>query len=109
MFQQLWNDELGAVVSAELVLVLTLLVLGMIVGLTTLRDQIVQELGDVALAIAAVNQSYSVSGITGHHSSTAGSIFIDTLDDCDGDDPAGGEAGEPACISVCAIAPVGEA
>jgi Flp pilus assembly pilin Flp len=108
LFQQLWNDDLGAVVSAELVLVMTLVVLGMIVGLTTLRDQIVQELGDVALAVASANQSYSISGITGHHSSTAGSVFADTLDDCDGVDPPGGEAGEPACISVCGIAPGGE-
>lgn len=105
MFQQLWSDELGAVVSSELVLVLTILVIGMIVGLTTLRDQIVQELGDVALAIAAVNQSFSFSGITGHHSSTAGSVFDDTSDSCDGADPAGLE---PACINVCGVAATAE-
>src|SRR5690606_17017543 len=100
LFQQLWSDELGAVVSSELVLVITIAVIGMIVGLTTLRDQVVQELGDVALAIASMNQSYSFSAITGHHSSTAGSGFVDTLDDCDGEDPSGAE---PACIDVCGV------
>lgn len=95
--QQFWNDENGFVVSSELVLIGTILVLGVVVGLATVRDQVVQELGDLALAIASVNQSYSYAGVTGHSSSTAGSIFIDLLDYCDGDDNA---ASEPACITV---------
>jgi Flp pilus assembly pilin Flp len=106
LLKQLWADEAGAIISAELILVVTILVLGMVVGLTTLRDQVVQELGDVALAIASINQSFSFSGATGHHSSTAGSIFIDLLDDCDGVDS---QACEPACIDVCGIVPEGEA
>ena len=34
MLNQLWNDEAGFVISAELVLVLTIAVLAMIVGLS---------------------------------------------------------------------------
>ena len=83
MFQQLWNDENGFVVSTELVLIATVLVLGMIVGLTTLRDQVIAELADVAAAMSDTNQSYSFTGITGHSSSTAGSDFIDNEDFCD--------------------------
>jgi hypothetical protein len=96
---KLWNDEAGFIVSAELVLIATILVLGMIVGLVTVRDQVVQELGDIALAFAKINQSYSFSGITGHTSSTAGSQLIDTNDFCDqvqADPPNGGAA----CIDV---------
>lgn len=85
MFQQLWNDENGFVVSTELVLIATVLVLGMIVGLTTLRDQVIAELADVAAAFSNSNQSYSFSGITGHSSSTAGSVFDDNTDFCDVD------------------------
>ena len=33
MLKRLWNDEGGAIISAELVLVATILVIGMIVGL----------------------------------------------------------------------------
>nr|MCU0979245.1 hypothetical protein [Pirellulaceae bacterium] len=78
----------------------TILVLGMIVGLVSVRDQVVQELGDIALAIGFINQSYSFSGITGHTSSTAGSQMDDTTDYCDEDpDPAGDPA---VCISVVA-------
>ena len=81
---RLWNDEAGFVVSSELVLVATILVIGMVVGLTTVRDQVVQELADVAGAISDVNQSYSYTAVRGHTSYTAGSDFFDKVDFCDG-------------------------
>ncbi len=96
---QLWRDDLGFVVSSELVLIGTILVIGMIVGLATVRDQVVQELGDLGLAIGQINQSYSFSGITGHSSSVAGSAFTDFLDFCD--DASAQTPGEPpACIAI---------
>ncbi|MFK7777712.1 MAG: hypothetical protein QM501_06270 [Gimesia sp.] len=98
MLSNFWNDEAGFVVSSELVLIGTILVLGVVVGLATVRDQVVQELGDLALAISNINQSYSFSGVTGHTSSTAGSIFDDELDFCDSNSDEPTE--EPACISV---------
>jgi len=98
MLTNFWNDEAGFVVSSELVLIGTILVLGVVVGLATVRDQVVQELGDLALAISNINQSYSFSGVTGHTSSTAGSLFSDTLDFCDTSVDAPGSA--PACIIV---------
>ncbi|MFP6657192.1 MAG: hypothetical protein VB853_03360 [Pirellulales bacterium] len=101
LLKRLWSDNVGVVVSAELILIATILVIGMIVGLTSVRDQVVQELGDVAAAIASANQSYSFSGATGHHSSTAGSQFADLADDCDGTDTAGAPS---SCIDVCGIA-----
>ena len=100
---RLWNDECGFIVSAELVLVATILVLGMIVGLVSLRDQIVQELGDVAAAFSQLNQSYSFSGVTGHTSNTAGSQFADRTDFCDADSTSGNAddpRNPPVCISV---------
>lgn len=87
---QFWVEEDGAIISSELILVLTILVLGMIVGLATLRDSVVAELADLAAAIGSVNQSYSFAGLSGHSSSTAGSFFVDATDFCeDGstDDP----------------------
>ena len=102
--RKLWADEAGFVISAELVLVATILVLGMIVGLTSLRNQVVQELGDLAVAIGNIEQSYSYSSVVGHTAATAGSAFVDNDDYCDGNgiDPVGGGA---ACIDV-AVAPV---
>ncbi len=58
MLNALKNDEDGFVVSAELVLVGTILVLGMIVGLTELSFNVNQELEDLGSAIGAINQTY---------------------------------------------------
>ena len=63
---RLRHDELGFIISAELILLASILVLGMIVGLTTLRDTITTELADTATAFGQMNQSYSFTGATGH-------------------------------------------
>jgi Flp pilus assembly pilin Flp len=101
LLRRLWNDQRGFVISTELVLIAVLLVIGLIAGLTTLRDQVVQELGDLAAAIGAINQSYSFSGVTGHSASTAGSVFADLADFCD---TGAVPAGEPECLNVHGIA-----
>ncbi len=46
----LWNDESGVILSAEIVLIGTILVLGMIVGLVELQCAIVAELSDLSSA-----------------------------------------------------------
>lgn len=98
MLRNLWNDEAGFVVSTELMLVATILVIAMIVAMTEVRSQIIQELGDVAGSIGNINQTYSFSGVTGHASTIAGSIRTDATDYCDiAVDPVGNA---PACISV---------
>ena len=93
LFRRLWNDEGGAIVSTELVLVGSTLVAGMIVGMTSVRDQVVQELGDTAEAISEVNQSYSFTGVKSHNASTAGSDFEDQLDEGDADNGGNGKDG----------------
>jgi Flp pilus assembly pilin Flp len=96
MLRKLWKDEFGFIVSAELVLVATILVLGMIVGLSEIQHAVVQELNDVADAFGSVNQSYGYSGFSasksGHKgrikSFTNGSAWSDHQDDCDGNECA---------------------
>ena len=93
MLNALLNDEAGFIVSAELVLVSTILVIGMIVGLSEVQHAVVQELNDVGEAIGQLNQSYSYTGFAAEKtqgdmngqekSSTEGSNFTDDLDDCD--------------------------
>ena len=90
MLKKLWNDEAGFVVSAELILIATVAVLGLLVGLASVRDGIISELSDVAGAFQDTNQSYSIDGVIGHNANTAGWDFIDNTDECDSnDDPAG--------------------
>jgi len=102
---QLWRDDMAFVVSSELVLIGTILVIGMIVGLASVRDQVIQELGDFAMAISQVNQSYSFSGITGHTSSVAGSLFADTTDFCDEEALLQAPGEPPACIVIVEAVP----
>lgn len=101
---RLVTEESGVVISAELILFSTLLVIGMLVGLQTVRDAVVRELSDFANAVANTNQSYSFAGVTGHHSSTAGSALADVRDDCD-TQTTGVDVN--MCIGVCPGIPVG--
>jgi len=76
----LWHDEAGAVLTAELVIILTLVVLALVVGLSELASAINCELFDISYAIRGLNQSYAVSGFRGcwpKGGYFAGSRFID--------------------------------
>lgn len=61
LLQKFWRDERGEVSTLSLLLLTTIVALGAIVGLVTLRDQIVQEMGDFADALESLDQSYSSS------------------------------------------------
>ena len=82
---QLWRDERGFVVSAELVIIATVLVLGLIVGMSCLQTALVGEFKDLAFAMSSLNQSYHVAGVRGCVSRfgfgdaawTSGSAYID--------------------------------
>ncbi|MCA9138859.1 MAG: hypothetical protein KDB00_18940 [Planctomycetales bacterium] len=76
----LWRDDRGFVVSVELILIITILVIGLIAGLTALRDAIVSELTDVARSVQGMNQSFGINGVAGAAANTAGSGFIDATD-----------------------------
>ena len=89
MMKNFWKDDCGALASAEIVLIGTILVIGVIAGLTSLRDAVVTELADLAGAIAALNQSYSYNGVQAHHVITYGSAFDDKVDYCDLEDGVG--------------------
>ena len=89
MLRQLLNDESGVIISAELVLVLTIAVLAMVVGLSEVAVAVNTELNDVSNAIGALNQSYAFTGYRSTGTSNkikawfAGTTYIDQLDDCD--------------------------
>ena len=57
---QLWHEDDG-VLSFEWTLLLTLLTIGIVSGLTAARDAIIDELGDVAEAAQAIDQSFSLA------------------------------------------------
>ena len=98
MMKKLWKDEAGFVVSAELILIATIAVIGLVVGLAAVRDGITSELSDVAGAIQDVNQSYDIDGVVGHSAATAGFNFQDDTDFCDDNDDT--TAANDNCITV---------
>ena len=86
LIRKLWNDETGFVVSAELIMIATIAVIGLMVGLSSVRDGVTSELSDVAGTVQEANQSYSIDGVVGHSSNTAGFNYIDNTDFCDDND-----------------------
>jgi len=87
-FSELMRDEGGFIVSAELVLIATICVIGCVVGLSECQHAINSELNDVADSIGCVNQSFCFSGFSKQdhcviHAHTFGSVFVDQADDCD--------------------------
>lgn len=94
LLNNLYNDEAGFIVSAELVLVGTIAVLGMIVGLSEVAINVNQELEDVGSAFGSINQSFRYNGTEGYKGKIAGSYFNDNWDHCDDD-----------CDVACDVAP----
>ena len=98
VIHKLWRDENGFILSTEAMLFGTVLVLGTLVGLTTLRGQLVQELGDVGTALGNLNQSYSVAGEGnfGDDYFVPGSSFEDKSDLGEGGEADGSDHGDTA-------------
>jgi Flp pilus assembly pilin Flp len=82
LLAEVMRDESGLILSAELVLILTICVLGIVVGLVQVQTAVVSEFQDLALAFSSLNTSF-----------TAGSGFIDIFDGCIGSSWNGGMVG----------------
>jgi Flp pilus assembly pilin Flp len=77
VMKKLWQDDAGWIISVEMILIFTIVSLGLIVGLTALRNALVDELTEVANAITAIEQCYSWSGLSNCSSSVCGSAATD--------------------------------
>jgi hypothetical protein len=86
----MWKEDDG-VLSFEWVLLVTLLTIGIVSGLSAARDAIIDELGDVAQAMLALDQSYTIDfplNVDVHlvdGTTASDSAFLDALffADCD--------------------------
>jgi len=103
MLKRLWRDDSGAILSAELVLLMTVLVIGIVVGVKALGNSVTTELYDVAEAIGALDQSYAFGGtelqtnMGAQCAVTDGSSFADGIDGTD-----------QGTVQVCGLAVGGE-
>jgi Flp pilus assembly pilin Flp len=78
IFGKLWADDSGVLTALEFLLIASILTLGLIVGLTALRNAIVTEFEELANAILALSQGFSVGGLSGGAASVDGSQAFDT-------------------------------
>ncbi len=97
MLKRLWRDESGAYVSLEIVLAGTILGIGVITGLSSLRDATITELADVGGAIAWLDQSYHLHGVKAHSSGTGWTLHSDLPDYCDD----GETVTASRCLVIC--------
>ena len=80
--KRIWVEDEG-VLSFEWILLITVLVIGIVGGLSAVRDAIIDELGDVAGAVVSVDQSYTV--LTDPCLEIGNEFgFQDALPECDG-------------------------
>jgi hypothetical protein len=100
----MWRDETGVIATTDLALLTTIVVIGLIVGLASFRDQVVQEFADIASGVATLNQSFSYAGtvitLNGQSASIAGSQFIDGTDSCDQGENM---AANSVCVDVASV------
>lgn len=86
----LYDDETGSMYTMEVIFVTLILVFGSIAGLTSYRHGVVQELGDTAVAIDSIDQSFSYDLVTaGGGTVTRSFTDATTLTDPVNDAPAG--------------------
>lgn len=96
----LFDDESGLILSAELILIVTIGVLGLVTGLTCVQQALVSELQDFSMAMQSLNQSFATPSYRGcmkwwgRTSWVSGSAYIDLADGCVGN----------GCVGVGAVA-----
>lgn len=78
MLSHWWHDDQGAVIATEYLFVVTILVIGVIVGLTNLRTALNAELTELGNAILALSHGYTIQGGSGTGGSFDGSETFDT-------------------------------
>ena len=59
LLKRIWSDQQG-VLTFEWVLLITLIIIGIVGGLSAARDAVIDELGDVAEAAMHIDQSWTV-------------------------------------------------
>jgi hypothetical protein len=75
LLHALWRDEAGVILSAEMVLLGTIGVVGATVGINAAAKSVNEEMTDFARAMRSLDQSYSVPGYRSCGAWKAGSSY----------------------------------
>src|SRR4051794_32583095 len=77
LIERLWKDDGGALIAMEFLFVATILALGIIVGLVSVREAIKAELTELGNAILALSQGFVIWENSGCCAPPEGSQAID--------------------------------
>lgn len=78
-FQRFLRDESGLVVTAELIMIITIAVISLTAGWSAVSTMLAEELEDVANSVGSLDQSFSYNGILAPgHARCSGSGFYDS-------------------------------
>ncbi|MBI1309796.1 hypothetical protein GC176_00700 [bacterium] len=61
LLRRLYVEEDGVLAGIDYVMLATIVAIGSLVGLVTIRDALIQELGDAGIALENIQQNYTVS------------------------------------------------
>jgi Flp pilus assembly pilin Flp len=101
LFAQLWSDDNGALLSSEFLFMAALLVIGIIIGLSAVRNAVNAELTAYANALLALDLGYTITGYTGCGASTDGSAAIFTPQLIPGPTPNPATAPQIITVAPC--------
>ncbi|WP_166829181.1 hypothetical protein [Thalassoroseus pseudoceratinae] len=93
LLRRLLDDERGVIQPVMYVFLVAVVSIGVIAGLTAVRDSVVQEFGDLSLALQNIDQSYTVN------CTINGTVF--SFGFVDGAPVADPDGSEPAGIDIC--------
>jgi Flp pilus assembly pilin Flp len=78
LFLKLWNDDDGFVIALEYILIATIIILGLIAGLASIRDAVNSELSELGNSFMALSQGYVLCGHSACCAMVDGSQACDT-------------------------------
>jgi hypothetical protein len=79
-FSAFLEEEDGFVLSSELLLLGSISVMGLLVGLVSIRDSVLLEFDDFSKAIGFLDQSVIYTGVSDESGSTEGGLLDDAPD-----------------------------
>lgn len=75
VISRLRQDDAGMVQASSYILIVVLIGIGMVVGLGTFRDQVVQEFGDIAVSLESLDQSFSFTIVDPNNNTIKNVVF----------------------------------
>ena len=103
--QRLWQDERGTTDFVALIFVTAIAAMGCLVGVAVIRDQVTQEMGDIAVALDNVDQSFSYDIVLNGNSIFTNPPIGYTDNQATLTDVANAA---PACLTLNVVAPTSE-